>query len=60
MKHLLKTLARGTLLLGTSAANAAQTDITVTADIDPTVALTQADGTSLPDSVKMHIPPPRA
>lgn len=32
---------------------AVQKDITVTADIDPTVELLQADGTALPQSLKM-------
>ena len=34
-------------------AMAVQKDITITADIDPTVELLQADGTALPSSLKM-------
>ncbi|CAI1142363.1 MULTISPECIES: CS1 type fimbrial major subunit [Serratia] len=34
-------------------AMAVQKDITVTADIDPTVELLQSDGTALPSSIKM-------
>ena len=38
-------------------AMAVQKDITITADIDPTVELLQADGTALPSSLKMtYIP----
>ncbi|BDH46962.1 fimbrial protein [Salmonella enterica subsp. enterica serovar Choleraesuis] len=35
-------------------ANALQQDITVTADIDPTVSISKADGAALPDSITMQ------
>lgn len=57
MKNVYKSLFCSTLLLSAVAAHADQTDITVTADIDPTVALTQADGSALPDSIKLKYRP---
>ncbi|WP_273855298.1 CS1 type fimbrial major subunit [Serratia liquefaciens] len=53
MKNTFKITACAALLLAAVGAQAEQTDITVTANIDPTVSLTQADGSALPDSIKM-------
>jgi len=57
LKH--ATSAGLALLLGTLAlsAQAVQTDIKVWADVDPTLALLQADGSPLPDTVRLTYNP---
>lgn len=53
----LKVLICAAGLLSAVAAQAYQTDITVNANIDPTAALTLADGTAMPSSVTMTYVP---
>lgn len=48
MKSNFKTIIGAAALIAAFSAGAAQRDITVTADIDPTIDVTQADGTALP------------
>ncbi|AIR04552.1 CS1 type fimbrial major subunit [Cedecea neteri] len=57
MKNKLNLLCLGGILATTFCANAVQRDITVTADIDPTVDVTNADGSPLPSSVAMQYLP---
>lgn len=52
--HIIKKAALAAALATASlSANAAETHITVLADVDPTLALLQADGSPLPDAIKM-------
>ncbi|AWH26439.1 CS1 type fimbrial major subunit [Stenotrophomonas sp. YAU14D1_LEIMI4_1] len=52
--HILQKAALGAALATASlSAHAAETHITVWADVDPTLALLQADGSVLPDSVAL-------
>lgn len=54
MKNILKKAALAVALAGSAlSAHAAEVDITVWADVDPTLAMLKADGTPLDDSVKM-------
>ncbi|WP_295549970.1 CS1 type fimbrial major subunit [uncultured Stenotrophomonas sp.] len=58
--HMLKKAALAAALVTASlSANAAETHITVLADVDPTLALLQADGSPLPDAVKLDHAPGR-
>lgn len=57
MKSNFKTIIGAAALIAAFSAGAAQRDITVTADIDPTIDVTQADGTALPSSVAMQYLP---
>ncbi|AWH22584.1 MULTISPECIES: CS1 type fimbrial major subunit [Stenotrophomonas] len=52
--HIFKKAALAAALVTASlSANAAETHITILADVDPTLALLQADGSPLPDAIKM-------
>ncbi|WP_313178825.1 CS1 type fimbrial major subunit [Stenotrophomonas sp.] len=58
MKTILKKAALAAALVTASlSANAAQTDITVVATVDNNMTLLRADGSALPDSVKMSYNP---
>ncbi|HYQ25271.1 CS1 type fimbrial major subunit [Stenotrophomonas sp.] len=58
MNTILKKAALAAALVTASlSANAAETHITVLADVDPTLALMQADGSPLPDAIKMEHKP---
>lgn len=59
MKMLPKMALCSAALLTAFAANAFQADITVVADIDPTVSITGGDGTALPDTLPMLYKPGR-
>lgn len=59
MKMLPKMALCSAAMLAAFAANAFQADITVTADIDPTVSITGGDGTALPDTLPMLYKPGR-
>ncbi|MDQ9125478.1 CS1 type fimbrial major subunit [Serratia fonticola] len=57
MKSIFKIALSSAALLTAINANAVQQDITVTADIDPTIAITQADNSALPASITMQYLP---
>lgn len=57
MKSNFKTVIGAAALIAAFSAGAVQRDITVTADIDSTIDVTQADGTALPSSVAMQYLP---
>ena len=57
MKSNFKTLIGAAALIAAFGAGAVQRDITVTADIDSTIDVTQADGSALPSSVTMQYLP---
>jgi len=57
MKHKFKLSLFAASLIASASAYAVQQDITVSANIDPTVAITQADGSALPASVVMPYMP---
>lgn len=57
MKPIMKPAMALTALLAAFSASAAQKEITVTADIDPTAAITRADGSALPDQINMQYLP---
>ncbi|MBF7979198.1 MULTISPECIES: CS1 type fimbrial major subunit [Rahnella] len=54
MKHIFKTTLLSALLLSAFATQAVQRNITVTAVVDPTVDMTLADGSALPDALTME------
>lgn len=57
MKSNFKTVIGAAALIAAFSAGAVQRDITVTADIDSTIDVTQADGTALPSTVAMQYLP---
>lgn len=57
MKNFVKSISLVGVMVATFNANAVQRDITVTANIDPTVDLTLADGTPLPTAINMQYLP---
>lgn len=57
MKNQIKLVTFVGALAAAFSVNAVQRDITVTADIDPTVDITLADGSSLPSSIAMQYLP---
>lgn len=57
MKNQIKAISIVSLFAAVFSVSAAQQDITVTADIDPTVDITLADGKPLPATVKMQYMP---
>ncbi|MTD28098.1 CS1 type fimbrial major subunit [Erwinia sorbitola] len=57
MKSHFKLIAVAGMLVTAFGTSAVQRDITVTADIDPTVDITLADGSSLPSSIAMQYLP---
>lgn len=57
MKSNFKTVIGAAAFIAAFSAGAVQRDITVTADIDSTIDVTQADGTALPSSVAMQYLP---
>lgn len=57
MKSNFKTALNCALLLTAFSASAVQKDIIVTADIDPTLSITQSDGSALPTRVAMEYLP---
>jgi hypothetical protein len=57
MKSIFKIALISAALLTAINANAVQQDITVTADIDSTIAITQADNSALPASITMQYLP---
>lgn len=57
MKTQIKVISLLSVLATAFSANAVQRDITVTADIDPTVDVTLADGSPLPSSIAMQYLP---
>lgn len=57
MKSKIKVISLVCVLATAFSVNAVQRDITVTADIDPTVDVTLADGTPLPSSIAMQYLP---
>lgn len=59
MKMLPKMALCSATMLTAFVANAFEADITVTADIDPTVSITGGDGTALPDTLPMLYKPGR-
>lgn len=59
MKRNFKIALAAANLVAAFSASAAQRDITVTANIDPTVDVTKADGSALPAAVQMQYLPSR-
>lgn len=59
MKTQIKIISFVSVLATAFSVNAVQRDITVTANIDPTVDVTLADGSSLPSSIAMQYLPGR-
>lgn len=57
MKRNIKLALMASVLATAFSVNAIQKDITVTADIDPTIDVTLADGTPLPASIAMQYLP---
>ncbi|EJF29551.1 fimbrial assembly protein [Enterobacter sp. Ap-916] len=57
MKTQIKVISFVSVLVTTFSVNAVQRDITVTANIDPTVDVTLADGSPLPSSIAMQYLP---
>uniref|UniRef100_UPI003019344C CS1 type fimbrial major subunit n=1 Tax=Cedecea sp. MMO-103 TaxID=3081238 RepID=UPI003019344C len=54
MKTQIKVISFVSVLVTAFSVNAVQRDITVTANIDPTVDVTLADGSPLPSSIAMQ------
>ncbi|MBW7984056.1 CS1 type fimbrial major subunit [Enterobacillus tribolii] len=57
MKYMIKPVIAAILLATAGSALAIQKDITVTANVDPSIDMTQADGSALPNSVEMQYVP---
>lgn len=53
MNNVVKMIVASGMLLGVAGVQAEQVDITVTANIDPSVSMTQVDGSALPASISM-------
>ncbi|MCF7752610.1 fimbrial protein [Bacillus subtilis subsp. subtilis] len=59
MSIMKKAALAATLVAASLSANAAQTNITVQAEVDNTLTLLKADGTAMPDAVKLGYNPVR-
>ncbi|HIE6455543.1 TPA: CS1 type fimbrial major subunit [Serratia marcescens] len=57
MNNYIKVFSLISVLAASFSVNAAQRDITVTANIDPTIDVTLADGSPLPSSIEMQYLP---